>query len=77
MDILIKPILTEKATNESELRNSYTFIVSKTANKVEIKIGIRQEGKIEVLSGLNIGDIIVAEGLKKVYPRSKIKPIKN
>ena len=37
MDILIKPILTEKATNESELRNSYTFIVSKTANKVEIK----------------------------------------
>ena len=37
MDILIKPILTEKATNESELRNSYTFIVSKSANKVEIK----------------------------------------
>ena len=32
MDILIKPILTEKATNESELRNSYTFIVSKSAN---------------------------------------------
>ena len=37
MDILLKPILTEKATNESELRNSYTFIVSKTANKGEIK----------------------------------------
>ena len=45
------------------------------ANKVEIKIGARQEANIEVLSGLNIGDIIVAEGLKKVYPRSKIKPI--
>ena len=57
----------------------YVYKVSKDniANKVEIKIGIRQEGKIEVLSGLNIGDIIVAEGLKKVYPRSKIKPIKN
>ena len=25
---------------------------------------------------LNIGDIIVAEGLKKVRPRGKIKPIK-
>ena len=37
MDILIKPILTEKATNESEARNTYTFIVSKDANKVEIK----------------------------------------
>ena len=37
MDILIKPILTEKATDESELRNSYTFIVSKDANKIQIK----------------------------------------
>ena len=37
MDILIKPILTEKATNESEVRNTYTFLVSKNANKVEIK----------------------------------------
>ena len=42
---------------------------------IEIKIGARLEANIEVLSGLNIGDIIVAEGLKKVYPRSKIKPI--
>ena len=41
------------------------------------KIGIRQDGNIEVLSGLNIGDVIVAEGLKKVYPRSKIKPIES
>ena len=46
-------------------------------NKTEIKIGARQKSNIEVLSGLNIGDIIVAEGLKKVFPRSKIKPIKN
>ena len=62
-----------------EGEKAYVYKVSKDnmANKVEIKIGIRQEGKIEVLSGLNIGDIIVAEGLKKVYPRSKIKPIKN
>ena len=35
MDILIKPILTEKATDESELRNSYTFVVSKDANQVK------------------------------------------
>jgi RND family efflux transporter, MFP subunit len=60
-----------------EGEKSYVYKVSKdnVANKTEIKIGTRQESKIEVLSGLNIGDIIVAEGLKKVYPRSKIKPI--
>ena len=60
-----------------EGEKAYVYKVSKdnVANKTEIKIGTRQESKIEVLSGLNIGDIIVAEGLKKVYPRSKIKPI--
>ena len=30
---------------------------------------------IEIVSGLTEGDIIVAEGLKKVRPRGKIKPI--
>ncbi len=37
MSILIKPIITEKATADSELRNCYTFAVNKKANKVEIK----------------------------------------
>ena len=37
MNILIKPIITEKATNDSELNNRYTFQVDKKANKVEIK----------------------------------------
>ena len=37
MNILIKPIITEKATNDSELNNRYTFQVNKKANKVEIK----------------------------------------
>ena len=60
-----------------EGEKAYVYKVSKDniVNKIEIKIGTRQESNIEVLSGLNIGDIIVAEGLKKVYPRSKIKPI--
>ena len=48
MDILIKPILTEKATNESELRNSYTFIVSKSANKVEIKKAVEASYGVSV-----------------------------
>jgi len=62
-----------------EGKKAYVYKVSKDniANKTEIKIGLRQEGNIEILSGLNVGDIIVAEGLKKVFPKSKIKPIKN
>ncbi|CAH8291783.1 large subunit ribosomal protein L23 [Mariniflexile fucanivorans] len=37
MSILIKPIITEKATANSELSNCYTFAVKTKANKVEIK----------------------------------------
>ena len=36
MSILIKPIITEKATNDSELYNRFTFVVDKKANKLEI-----------------------------------------
>ena len=56
----------------------YVYKVSKDniANKTEIKIGIRANGFIEVISGLTEGETIVAEGLKKVRPKGKIKPIK-
>ena len=47
------------------------------ANKTEIETGLRGDKNIEIISGLSEGDIIVAEGLKKVRPRGKIKPIKN
>jgi len=61
-----------------EGNKAYVYSISKdnTANRTEIKIGLRNNGNVEVLSGLNVGDIIVAEGLKKVRPRGKIKPIK-
>jgi membrane fusion protein (multidrug efflux system) len=46
------------------------------ANKTEVETGLRTNKNIEIITGLNEGDIIVAEGLKKVRPRGKIKPIK-
>ena len=57
---------------------TYVYKVSKNniVNKTEIKIGIRDGGFIEIISGLNEGETIVAEGLKKVRPRGEIKPIK-
>ena len=45
------------------------------ANKINVTTGIRSNKNIEIISGLNEGDIIVAEGLKKVRPKGKIKPI--
>ena len=62
-----------------EGEKSYIYTVSDEAitNKTEVEIGLRGDGKVEILSGINEGDLIVAEGLKKVRPRGKIKPIKN
>jgi large subunit ribosomal protein L23 len=48
MNILIKPIITEKATNDSELNNRYAFVVDKRANKLEIK------GAVEAAYGVSI-----------------------
>ena len=56
---------------------SYVYKISaeNIANKTEVKTGLRGDSNIEIISGLIAGDIIVAEGLKKVRPRQKIKPI--
>ena len=61
-----------------EGNKAYVYKVSdkNITNKSEIEIGIRDSGYVEVISGLKEGDIIVAEGLKKVRPNGKIKPIK-
>ena len=62
-----------------EGEKSYIYKVSdkNITDKTEVDIGTRNDGKVEILSGLNEGDQIVAEGLKKVRPRGKIKPLKN
>ena len=56
----------------------YIYKVNKEniTKRTEIKIGARNQGYLEVTSGLNEGETIVAEGLKKVRPNGKIKPIK-
>ena len=56
---------------------SYVYLIDdeNTANKTEVITGLRGDKSIEIISGLNVGDIIVAEGLKKVRPQGKIKPI--
>ena len=61
---------------EGEKAYVYKISNENIADKTEVKIGIRKKGNVEILSGLKIGDIVAAEGLKKVRPRGKIKPIK-
>ncbi|MDT0650527.1 50S ribosomal protein L23 [Autumnicola edwardsiae] len=48
MSILIKPIITEKATADSELNNCYSFVVDNKANKIEIKDAVESAYGVSV-----------------------------
>jgi len=53
----------------------YKIIENNMIKKIEIETGVRNSGNLEILSGLNEGDKIIAEGLTKVRPGMKVKPI--
>ncbi len=42
MDILLKPIVTEKMTNIGEEMNRYGFLVRRNANKIQIKQAVEK-----------------------------------
>jgi len=61
--------------HEGNKKFVYKVLENNTVQKIEVTTGIRNKGKIELLSGLVNGNKVVAEGLTKVRPRIKIKPI--
>lgn len=48
MEILVKPIITEKMTAQAEKLNRYGFVVDKRANKLEIKAAIEKMYNVKV-----------------------------
>jgi membrane fusion protein (multidrug efflux system) len=42
------------------------------AQRVDVQIGARQSGRVEILSGLSAGDRVVAEGLVKLRPGMQV-----
>ena len=48
MKVIFEPIITEKATNDSELRNRYTFLVNREANKIQIKDAVEEKYNVTV-----------------------------
>jgi membrane fusion protein (multidrug efflux system) len=53
----------------------YKIVENNMLKKIEVKTGVREQGNIEILNGLIAGDKIIAEGLTKVRPGMKVKPI--
>lgn len=50
MDIIIKPVITEKMTQMGESLNRYGFIVNRKANKLQIKKAIEELYGVDVVS---------------------------
>jgi large subunit ribosomal protein L23 len=49
--VIVKPIITEKATAASETRNRFTFAVQRGANKIEIK------NAVEKMYGVHVTEV--------------------
>ena len=54
---------------------AYKVLEDNTIEKIEVKIGKRNYGKVSILDGLSEGDKIVKEGISKVRDKIKIKII--
>lgn len=47
--ILVRPLVTEKGTHQSQTRNAYAFEVARTANKAQVKQAIEKIYNVKVL----------------------------
>ena len=66
-DVLIKPVLSEKANQQSEKTNRYTFVVNRKANKLEIKKAV------EAFYGVQVEDVntlVMPSKLKAKYTKA-------
>ena len=66
-DVLIKPILSEKANKQSEKFNRYAFVVDRKANKLEIKKAV------ELFYGVQVEEVntmVVPSKLKSKYTKA-------
>ena len=48
--ILIKPLITEKATKLADKRDTYVFVVNRDANKIEVKNAVEKLYNVNVQS---------------------------
>jgi len=78
MSVLIKPIITEKMTADSELNNRYGFIVNPSANKIQIKDAVESTYGVSVkkVRTMNYGPSRKMRYTKTGIQRGKTNAIK-
>jgi large subunit ribosomal protein L23 len=69
MEILVKPIITEKMTGQGEKLNRYGFVVAKEANKLEIKAAV------EKMYGVKVSSVNTQQYVGKVKTRNTTRGV--
>jgi large subunit ribosomal protein L23 len=69
MEILLKPLVTEKMTEQSERFNRYGFIVDREASKSQIKSAVESLYNVEVDS---VNTMIYGGKMKSRYTKSGV-----
>lgn len=78
MEILIKPVVSEKMTNQSEKLNRYGFVVNHAANKIEIKKAIEKAYgvSVESVNTMNYGGKVRTRNTKAGLIKGKTNKFK-
>lgn len=69
MEILLKPVITEKMTQDGEDFNRYGFVVPKSANKIEIREAVESMYGVSVKS---VSTMIMPSKKKSRYTKSGV-----
>ncbi len=68
-DVLIRPVLSEKANNLSEKAGRYTFVVARKANKLEIKAAIEAFYGVDIV---RVNTMVVPAKAKSRYTKAGV-----
>ena len=69
MSVIVKPLVTEKMNGLSDKQNRYGFVVSKDANKIEIKKAVEKLYNVKVVS---VNTLIAPAKRKSRYTKAGI-----
>ena len=67
MGILIKPVISEKATNNSELLGQYSFYVDTKANRLQVKEAVEKAYGVQVVK---VNTMVSAPKVKSRYTKT-------
>jgi large subunit ribosomal protein L23 len=48
-NVVVRPLVTEKSTHQSQTRNAYAFEVAPTANKAQIRLAVEKIYNVRVV----------------------------